>query len=129
MDLLAEGSEVEAEAFGNILLAAVLDEDGTEGFVEALGLAGGLQEEKTARGVIHGGIPGCEPFWSRNSSEEHSAVAPRRPRLEGRERARKASDSGENRPRVGSPPGTTADAGFGSRERELLCGNTKRLTK
>jgi hypothetical protein len=42
MDLLAEGGEAEAEAVGDILLAAAIDEDGMQGLVEPLGIAGGL---------------------------------------------------------------------------------------
>jgi len=38
VDLLAEGVEAVAEAFGHVLLAAAIDEDGAEGFIEALGV-------------------------------------------------------------------------------------------
>jgi hypothetical protein len=62
VDLLAEGSEAEAEAVSDVLLAAAIDEDGVQGLVEALGLAGGLEEEKATSCVVHNGLPGCESF-------------------------------------------------------------------
>jgi hypothetical protein len=65
VDLLAEGGEAEAEAVGDVLLAAAIDEDGVQGLVEALGLAGGLKEEEATRCVVHNGLPGCESFWWR----------------------------------------------------------------
>jgi hypothetical protein len=60
MDLLAEGGEAEAEAVGDVLLAAAIDEDGMQGLVEPLGIAGGLEEEEATRCVVHNGLPGCE---------------------------------------------------------------------
>src|SRR5947207_10588328 len=60
--LLAEGVEAEAEALGGILLTAAIDEDGVQGFVEALGIAGGLEEEEATKCVVHNDLPGCEPF-------------------------------------------------------------------
>src|SRR5258708_37030882 len=67
MHLLAEGVEAEAEAFGHVLLAAAVDEDGAEGFVETLGVARGLKEEEATRGVVHAGLTGCEELLSGNS--------------------------------------------------------------
>ena len=62
MDLLAEGGEAEAEAIGHVHLAAAIDEDGVQGLVEPLGLAGGLEEEEATRCIVHNGLPGCESF-------------------------------------------------------------------
>lgn len=62
MDLLAEGGEAEAEAVGNVLLAAAIDEDGVQGLVEPLGIAGGLKEEEATKCVVPSGLPGCESF-------------------------------------------------------------------
>jgi hypothetical protein len=67
MDLLAEGIKTEAEAFRDVLLATAIDEDSAEGFVEALRIASGLEEEKATRGVVHGIVPACEALLSRNS--------------------------------------------------------------
>jgi hypothetical protein len=68
MHLLAEGVEGVAEAFGNVLLTATIDEDGPQGFVEALTAAGGLEEETATRCVVHNGFPGCESFRPRIGS-------------------------------------------------------------
>jgi hypothetical protein len=65
LDLLAEGIEAQAERFGRVLLATAIDEDRAEGFVEALGVVGGLQEEKATRVVVHASVSGCEEFLSR----------------------------------------------------------------
>jgi hypothetical protein len=62
MHLLAEGSEGVAEALGDNLLTAAIDEDGVQGFVEALGSTGGLEEEKASGCVVHNGLLGCESF-------------------------------------------------------------------
>jgi hypothetical protein len=62
MDLLAEGGEAEAEAIRHVFLAAAIDEDGMQGLVQALGIAGGLKEEEATRCVVHNGLPGCESF-------------------------------------------------------------------
>jgi hypothetical protein len=62
MDLLAEGVEVVAEAVGDVLLAAALDEDGAERLVEALGVVGGLLEEEATSGIVHGSIPGVRDY-------------------------------------------------------------------
>ena len=68
MDLLAEGVEAEAEALGRVFLAAAINEDGAEGLVQALGVAGGLEEEKATKGVVHAHIPACEALSSEGSS-------------------------------------------------------------
>jgi uncharacterized protein YidB (DUF937 family) len=60
--LLAEGVEAEPEALGGILLTAAIDEDGVQGFVEALRSAGGLDEEEATKCVVHNGLLRCEPF-------------------------------------------------------------------
>src|SRR5262249_53274345 len=57
MDLLAEGVVAEAEAFGDVLLASAIDEDGAERLVETLRVVCGLEEEKATSGIVHGGIP------------------------------------------------------------------------
>lgn len=57
MDLLAKGSKAEAEAFGDVLLPAAVEENSTQGFVEALGIVGRVEEETATRGVIHGTVP------------------------------------------------------------------------
>ena len=62
MDLLAEGGKAEAEAVGHVLLAAAIDEDGVQGLVEPLGIAGGVKEEEATSCVVHNGLPGCESF-------------------------------------------------------------------
>jgi hypothetical protein len=67
VNLLAEGGEAVAEALGDDLLATAIDEDSAEGLVEALGIVGGLEEEKATRGVVHTSVPGCEALLSRNS--------------------------------------------------------------
>jgi len=66
MHLPAEGVEAVAEAFGGVLLATAIDEDGAEGLVEALGVVGGLEEEEATRGVVPADVPGCEALLSRN---------------------------------------------------------------
>jgi hypothetical protein len=50
---LAEGVVVVAEALGDVLLAAVVDEDGAQGLVLALRGAGRLEEEAAAGCVVH----------------------------------------------------------------------------
>jgi hypothetical protein len=52
---LAEGGIIVAEAFGDVLEAAAINEDGAEGFVLALLGAGGLDEEAAAEGIVHNG--------------------------------------------------------------------------
>jgi hypothetical protein len=52
-DELAEGRVVVAEAFGHILLAAAVDEDGAQGLVLTLRGAGGFLEEAAAGCVVH----------------------------------------------------------------------------
>jgi hypothetical protein len=59
-ELLAESGVVVAEAGSDILLAATIDDDGTEGFVEALRVGGRLEEEAAVRGVVHGGSSECD---------------------------------------------------------------------
>src|SRR5207249_2659046 len=59
-DLLTEGGVVVAEAVGDVLLPAAVDEDGAESLVEALGVSVGLKEETAGRGVVHHGSPGCD---------------------------------------------------------------------
>jgi len=76
MDLLAEGIEAEAEALGDVLLAAVVEEDGAEGLVEALGVVGGLGEEEATRHVVHNGTPGCESFGGPIAAARIAEVRP-----------------------------------------------------
>jgi hypothetical protein len=59
---LAEGIEAEAEAPGGILPTAAIDEDGVPCFVEALRVAGGLEEEEATKCVVHNDLPRCEPL-------------------------------------------------------------------
>jgi hypothetical protein len=54
---LAKGVVVVAEALGHVLLAAAVNEDGTQGLVLALRGTGGLQEEAAARCVVHNRSP------------------------------------------------------------------------
>jgi hypothetical protein len=70
MHLLAEGSEGIAEALGDILLTAAIDEDGVQGLVEALGIIGGLEEEKASGCVVHNGLPGVSHFVGKSVPEE-----------------------------------------------------------
>jgi hypothetical protein len=102
MDLLAEGGEAEAEAVGDVLLAAAIDEDGMQGLVEPLGIAGGLEEEAATRGVVHNGLPGCESFVWRIRSW----------RLAGRRRGRHWAAPG-----VAAGAGNRADFRAGRRQR------------
>src|SRR5262249_32017384 len=60
--LLAEGVVAEAKALGGLLLAAAIDEDGVQGFVQALRIAGRLEEEAATTCVVHNDLLGCEPF-------------------------------------------------------------------
>ena len=62
MHLLAEGIAGIAEALSDLLLTRAIDKDGVQGFVEPLGLMGGLEEEKASGGVVHNGLRGCESF-------------------------------------------------------------------
>ncbi len=110
MDLLAEGIETEAEAFRDVLLATAIDEDGTEGFVEALGVVSGLEEEKAIRGVVHGFVPACEALLSRNSLERIAAQ-----RREGHARSPGKPRQQEIGPDRGRRTGST---GAGAREQE-----------
>jgi hypothetical protein len=77
MDVLAKSSIAVTEAFGDILLPTAIDKNGAEGFVESLGITGGLEEEKATRMVVHSGAHACELFLSRNipGSIEHCAAA------------------------------------------------------
>jgi hypothetical protein len=59
-DLLAEGGVTVTEAVGDVLLATAIDDDGAEGFVEALEVGNGLEEEATSQGVVHEGAPECD---------------------------------------------------------------------
>jgi hypothetical protein len=52
-DLLTESCIVVAKAFGDILLATVVDADSAKGLVEALGVGGGLQEKTSSWGIVH----------------------------------------------------------------------------
>jgi hypothetical protein len=62
MHLRAEGVEGVAEALGDFLLMAAIDEDGVQGFVQTLGLTGRLEEEKASGCVVHNGLLECELF-------------------------------------------------------------------
>jgi hypothetical protein len=66
--VLAEGVEAEAEALGDILLATAVEEDGTQGLVEALGRVGGVEEERATRGVVHNRVPGVNHFGGETAS-------------------------------------------------------------
>jgi hypothetical protein len=51
---------VVAEAGSDVLLAAAVDDDSAEGFVEALGVGSGVEEEAAVRGVVHGRGSECD---------------------------------------------------------------------
>jgi hypothetical protein len=64
-DELTEGSRGVTEALGDILLAAVIDEDGAQSLVLTLERAGGLEEEEATRSIVHGGGLQCEVILRR----------------------------------------------------------------
>jgi hypothetical protein len=65
-ELLAEGVGGEAVARGDLLLAAAVHANGAEGFVEALRVGDGLEEEAAARVVVHHEVPRCDTFARRS---------------------------------------------------------------
>jgi hypothetical protein len=69
---LAKGGVGVAEPFGHIFLAAVIDEDGTQGFVVSLGRTEGLKEEGAAESIVHGRAPECEVVCSWRSCSSYS---------------------------------------------------------
>jgi hypothetical protein len=60
--VLAEGVEAEPEVLSDVLLAGAVEEDGTQGLVEALGRVGGVEEERATRRAVHNRSPGVNHF-------------------------------------------------------------------
>jgi hypothetical protein len=93
--LLAEGVEGVAETLGDLLLPGAIDKDGVQGFVEALGLMSGLEEEKASGCVVHNGLGDVSHFGDESVPEDSETEAS----LRGRKGKATVPSQQKNRPK------------------------------
>jgi hypothetical protein len=90
------GGGRDAELGGDVGLGTSFDEEGPEHFIAAVQGLGGLKEEASAGGIVHGGSPASRVIFTQEAAE--GGKPKRRPRQGGRR---------EGREKPGVPTGPT----------------------